>query len=96
MFPLTENRDEGKEPGEERGGDQDEDEGVELVILGILTDLVFEGVGGHGVVVVVEVPGGHGRGVLVLECGAHCKYLHTYLLVSRLCVSLMQCQRFIR
>ena len=85
-FPLTENRDEGKEPGEESGGDQDEDEGVELIVLRLLPDLLVQGVGGHGVVIVVEVPGGHRRGVLVLKCAAYCKYM--YLLVSRLCVPL--------
>lgn len=93
-FPLTENRDEGQEPGEESGGDQDEDEGVELIVLRLLPDLLVQGVGGHGVVIVVEVPGGHRCGVLVLKYAAYCKYM--YLLVSRLCVPLMQYQRFIR
>ena len=71
QFSLTENRDEGKEASKESGGDEDEDERVELVILGLLADLLIQGVGGHGVVVVVEVPGRHRRSVLVLKGGAH-------------------------
>ena len=55
---LTEDGDEGKEADEQRHGQQHEHQGVELVAL---VGLLVEGVGGHGVVVVVQVPGGHGR-----------------------------------
>ena len=67
QFSLTENRDEGKEASNESGGDKDEDKRVQLVILCLLADLLIQGVGGHGVVVVVEVPGRHRRSVLVLK-----------------------------
>ena len=55
---LTEDGDEGEEADEQRHGQQHEHQGVELVAL---VGLLVEGVGGHGVVVVVQVPGGHGR-----------------------------------
>ena len=54
---LTEDGDESKEADEQRHGQQHEHQGVELVAL---VGLLVEGVGGHGVVVVVQVPGGHG------------------------------------
>lgn len=64
---LTEDGDEGKEADQQRHGQQHEHEGVELVAL---VRLLVEGVGGHGVVVVVQVPGGHRRLVARLGGGS--------------------------
>ena len=64
---LTENRDERKEADQERHGEEDQHQRVELV-LGLLPNLLVQRVGRHRVVVVVEVPGGHGGLVLALKC----------------------------
>ena len=69
-FSLTEDRDEGQEASKEGGGDENKNERVELIILCLLPHLLVQGVGSHGVVVVVEVPSGHRRSVLVLKCEA--------------------------
>ena len=69
-FSLTEDRDKGQEASKKSGGNEDKDERVELVILGLLPHLLVQGVGGYRVIVVVEVPSGHRRSVLVLKCEA--------------------------
>ena len=61
---LTEDWEESQEADEDADWEEDEDERVELVAI----ILLVKGVGGHGVVVVVEVPGG-GWG---LVGGLHC------------------------
>ena len=85
-FSLTEDRDKGQEASKEGGGDEDKDERVELIILGLLAHLLVQGVGGYRVVVVVEVPSGHRRSVLALKCEASL-FFSKYLLRS--CVSFL-------
>ena len=53
---LTEDGDKSQESHEKSDGQEDEDKGIELVFISLL----IERVGGHRVVVVVEIASGHG------------------------------------